>query len=385
METADAVVIGGGIVGVSTAFFLAEAGVRDVLVLERSTVGAGASGRAAGMMLLQGDSEQRLRFQLESIRIHRRFRDELGTDLQEQGSLLLWCSAEAAARARALEPVHEGLGISLEFLSPEEVHARFPYLSADDIALGTFSGSDLWATPLATVKRIAEAARARGVRIREHCEVTGVEMADGRVQAVLAGRAAVHTPVIVNAAGGWARHVAELVGVPLPITPRKRQVFVLDPTGTLAPGTPFIMEGEKDFYCKVRAEGLLMVQGQTEGETYETAVEWGYLDDALGSTVHRIPALRQAPITGAWAGIRPISVDGAPFLGPVPGLDGCFVAGGFGGQGFTQGPLAGRLIAEVITVGHASMDLSPYRVDRRASPRAEHRLPAASTHDEPPC
>lgn len=367
MTNADVVIIGGGIVGVSAAYFLAEAGVRSVMVLERSTVGAGASGRAAGGMLLQGDSEDRLGFQLEGIRIHRRFQAELGTDLQEHGSLLLWCSPEEAASARTLLPLHARLGISLEVLTPEETHARFPYLATDDVVLATYSARDPWATPLPTVQRIADAARARGGVIREHCEVTGIEVGPaGRVEGVMTREGAVSTPIVVNAAGAWARAVGQMAGVRIPVAPRKRQVFVIDPQGILPPETPFIMEEGKDFYCKRRREGLIMVQGQSRGETVETAVEWGYLDEALGSTLHRIPALRDAPITGAWAGIRPIPQDGRPFLGPAPGLDGYFVAGGFGGQGFTQGPLAGRLIAELIVTGRASLDLSPYRLDRLA-------------------
>jgi sarcosine oxidase, subunit beta len=370
VTTADAVIIGGGIVGVSTAYFLAEAGVRNVLVLEQATVGAGASGRAAGVMLLQGDSEPQLRFQLESIQIHRRFHAELGTDLQEHGSLLLWSSTEAAAQARARVPVHAGLGIALEVLTPDEARHRFPFLMTDDITLATYSAHDLWATPLATVQRIAEAARARGVVVWEHRAVTGIEVGpNGRVQQVLTANGDIATPVVVNAAGAWARPVGEMVGARIPVAPRKRQVFVIAPGNVLPPGSPFIMEEEKDAYCKMRPEGLIIVQGQTEGETLQTAVEWGYLDEALTSTVHRIPTLRDAPITGAWAGIRPMPPDGRPFLGPMPGVEGYFVAGGFGGQGFTQGPLGGRLIAEMITTGKTSLDVSSYRVDRMPNAR----------------
>ncbi|HKV45796.1 MAG TPA: FAD-binding oxidoreductase [bacterium] len=370
METADVVIVGGGIVGVSTALFLAEAGVRNVVLLERATVGAGASGRAAGMMLLQSRSEGALRFQMESVRIHQRFRDEFGTDLQEHGSLLLWCSPQAEADARALVPFHRRTGVSVELLAPDEIQRRFPYLYTEDVAVATYSAADPWATPLPTVQRIAEAARARGVRIQERCEVLGVEAEEGRVQRVQTPAGAIHTPVVVNAAGAWARQVGAMTGVTVPVAPRKRQVFVVDPAAILPSGGPFIMEEEKDFYCKTRAEGLIMVQGQTVGETYETAVEWGYLDRALEITVRRIPALATAPITGAWAGIRPISPDGRPYLGPVPGLDGYFVAGGFGGQGFTQGPLGGKAIAELITTGRAGVDLSPYRVDRGQGDRA---------------
>ena len=370
MVTADVVIIGGGIVGVSTGYFLAGSGVHNVLVLEQATVGAGASGRAAGVMLLQGGSEEHLRVQLESIEMHRRLQAEVGTDLAEHGSVLLWSSPEAAAHAQSLGPLHAGLGITREILAPEEVRRRFSYLATDDIVLGTYCPRDLWATPLPTVQRIADAARSRGVVIREHCEVTGVEITpQGRVQGVVTRDTTVSTPIVVNAAGAWARLVGEMAGVQIPVVPRKRQVFVVDPQGIIPRGDPFIMEEEKDFYFMLRAEGLITVQGQTEGETLETTVEWGYLDDALGSLVHRIPAVRNAPLTGAWAGIRPIPRDGHPFLGQAPGIEGYYVAGGFGGQGFTQGPLAGRLIAELITTGQASRDLSPYRLDRMSHVR----------------
>jgi len=373
LETADVVIIGGGIMGASTALFLAEAGVREVVLLERASVGAGASGRAAGMMVLQSRSEEALRFQMESVRIHQRFRDEFGTDLQEHGSLLLWCSPQAAADARALVPMHQRVGVSVELLTPDEIQRRFPYLYTEDVAVATYSAADPWATPLPTVKRIAEAARARGVQVREGCQVLGVEAERGRVRLVQTTAGVIHAPAVVNAAGAWAREVGAMTGVAVPVAPRKRQVFVVDPATVLPSGGPFIMEEEKDFYCKTRAEGLIMVQGQTVGETYETTVEWGYLDQALETTVRRIPSLATAPITGAWAGIRPISPDGRPYLGAVPGLDGYFVAGGFGGQGFTQGPLGGRAIAELITTGRTGVDLSPYRVDRGEG----HHAPAA--------
>jgi sarcosine oxidase subunit beta len=364
VESADVVVVGGGIVGVSTALFLAEAGVQSVLVLERETVGAGATGRAAGVMLLQGDAEDALGLQLEAVRLHRQFHAEWGTELAEHGSLLVWCSPEAAARARELEPLHRRLGIALELLSPDETRARFPYLATDDVVLATLSPRDPWAPPLATVQKIAEAARARGVTIREHCEVRGIDVEAGRIRRVRVRGGAVATPVLVNAAGAWARLVGEMAGIRIPVSPRKRQVFMVDPPGAVPPGSPIIMEEEQDFYCKSRAEGLIMVRGQPPGETLEAAVEWGYLDEVLEAAERRIPALRGAPITGAWAGIRPMPADGRPLLGPVPGVEGCFVAGGFGGQGFTRGPLAGRLLAELITTGRPSLDLSPYRVDR---------------------
>ncbi len=366
MDTADIVIVGGGIVGTSTAFFLAASGVQNVLLLERDVVGAGATGRATGVMLLQGEAEEGLRLQLEAIRIHRQYQPEWGTDLAAHGSLLLWCSPEEAARARQLEPLHARLGISLELLSPAEIGARFPYLATDDVALGTFSAADVWATPGLTVQKIAEAARARGVVIREHAEVTGIDLDAGRVQRVRTRGAAVATAVVVNAAGAWARAVGAMAGARIPVSPRKRQVFVLDRPESVPSVSPFIMEPGKDFYCKSRPEGLIIVQGQTRGETLDATVEWGYLDEALGCAERRLPALRAAPITGAWAGIRPMPPDGRPLLGPVPGIEGYFVAAGFGGQGFTRGPLAGRVLAELITTGRSSLDVSPYRVDRLA-------------------
>jgi sarcosine oxidase, subunit beta len=193
-----------------------------------------------------------------------------------------------------------------------------------------------------------------------------VETDGKRVQRVVTEDGGVAAGAVVNAAGAWARDLAELNGLHLPISPRKRQVFVLAPPNDVPPDSAFIMEEEDDFYCKMRAEGLIMVCGQPAGETLDASVEWGYLDAALSRTERRIPSARSSAVVGAWAGIRPISPDGRPFLGAVPDLEGYYVAGGFGGQGFTQGPLGGRLIAELITTGRPSIDLTPYRPDRAA-------------------
>jgi sarcosine oxidase subunit beta len=364
--TADVVIIGGGIVGIATAYFLADAGVRDVVVLEQATVGAGATGRAAGVMLVQAGSEAALRLQLDAIAVHRRLRDEIGTDLRESGSLLLWRSPEAAQAARTHLAFHAACGIEVEALGPEDLRRRFPYLAVDDVALGTHTTVDAWATPLATVSQLADAARRRGVVVREGCRVTDVETDGKRVQRVVTEDGGIPAGTVVNAAGAWARELAELNGVRLSISPRKRQVFVVAAPSDMPADSPFILEEEADFYCKTRAEGLIMVCGQPPGETLDTSVEWGYLEAALSRTERRIPSARSQAITGAWAGIRPISPDGRPFLGAAPDLQGYYVAGGFGGQGFTQGPLGGRLIAELITAGQPSVDLMPYRPDRVA-------------------
>lgn len=362
--TADVVIVGGGIVGISAAYFLAEAGVRDVVVLEQATVGAGATGRAAGIMLVQSGSAADLHFQLEAIAVHRRFREEVGTDLRASGSLLLWRAPDAAQAARERIGFHAEAGIAVEALGPDELRREFPYLAADDVIVGTHTAVDQWATPLATVEALAEAARRRGIVIREGCRVVDIETDGNRVQRVVTQDGGVAAGKVVNAAGAWARDLGELNGVRLPVSPRKRQVFVLAPPPDVPPDSMFILDEEDDFYCKTRTEGLIMVCGQPPGETLDPVVEWGYLDEALSRTERRIPAAQSMPITGAWAGIRPVSPDGRPFLGGAPDLEGYYIAGGFGGQGFTQGPLGGRLIAELITSGRPSLDLTPYRPDR---------------------
>jgi len=364
-ETADVVVVGGGIAGVSTAFFLGEAGVRSVVVLERGTIGGGATGRAAGVMTLQAAREPELRFQVESLAVHERLREELGTDLTPVGSLLLWTVEEAdAARRRAA--MHEAAGVRLEILEPDELRYRFPDLTADDVAVATFSARDPWATPLATVERLADAARARGAIIREGCEVTGLELEGERVRGVAVRDGTIATPTVVNAAGAWARSLAAPAGLRIPVAARKRQVFVLDAAGTDPAAGPFIEEEARDFYCMKRPDGVIMVCGQPPGEAYDTAAEWGYLDDALAPTIRRYPALRHARVTDAWAGVRAVTPDGGPILGTMPAVPGYVMAGGLGAQGFARGPLVGRLVSELITTGRASLDLSAYRPDRFA-------------------
>ena len=363
-RTADVVIVGGGIVGVSAAFFLSGIDGIRVAVAERSEVGAGATGRAAGMVLLQAGSEADLRLQLDGAAVHRRLSGELGVDLPAHGSLLLWTSERDAARARERASVHRACGVQIELLDAAEIHRRCPYLQAEDVVVATFSADDPWAEPLAFVRRLADAARARGAAICEHCEVTGVDVESGRVLGVRTSAGAIAAGTVVNAAGAWARRVGELTGMRIPISPRKRQVFVLDPGATVPPDAPFIMEEQHDYYCKMHPEGLITVRAQTRGETFDPTVEWGYLDAALELTFRRLPALRRAPVTGAWAGIRPMPSDGLPIIGAVPGLEGYLVAGGLGAQGFARGPLVGQVVAELVATGRSRLDLEPYRPGR---------------------
>lgn len=365
MRAAEVVVIGGGIVGLSTALCLGRGGT-GVVVLERHTVGAGASGRAVGGIRQQLPDAARLALSRRGLQLHRTLIAEfdLPVRLVEIGSLLLYTTPQGAAAAQQHLELQRAQGVEVCALSMTEVLELMPALDLVDVHLATYSPRDVWADPRRVLEAYAQACRRLGVQILEHTEVTGIQASDDRVTGVLTSHGVMHAHAVVNAAGAEAARLARMVGVSLPLSPRRRQVFVFA-GDAVRPGQPIVMEEEIDFYFCGHAAGVLAVRGNSPDETFDTTVDWEGGAPVRDALAHRVPALRGRVVVAAWAGIRALTPDGAPIIGPM-GPDGFFVAAGFGGQGFAQGPAAGDLLASLVRTGETDVDLCPFSAERFA-------------------
>lgn len=380
-RTASAVVIGAGVVGCSIAYHLARRGMRDVLVLERDAVGAGTTSKAAGGVRAQFPTETEIRFSQESLRVFESFEEEFGADagFKRIGYLFL---ISDEADLRAFEPrmaLQRRLGVDVRVITPAEARELVPGLHVDDLIAAVWGPDDGVAGPAEVTTGFARRARELGARIVEGVEVTRIVLDGGRVRGVGTPRGVVATPLAINAAGPAAARVGRLAGLDLPVLPRRRHIFFTEPFPDIPGPIPLTTDRRSGFYCRKEVDALLLSPGDVEdvGDDRSAAVDWGRMEEVVGKAVHRLPLLERARIAGGWAGLRPLTPDDHALVGPAPGLEGFFLAVGFGGHGFQHAPATGRQVAEWLVDGRPSMDLSVFDPARFAAGRA-------ATHDAGP-
>jgi sarcosine oxidase, subunit beta len=363
-------VIGGGVVGCSIAYHLARHGVRDVVVIEREAVGAGTTSKAAGGIRAQFSTATEIRFSLESIRVFETFAEEFQTDpgYKKIGYLFL-ISDEADLEAfEDRIALQRSLGVDVRLITPKDAQELVPALRVDDLIAAVWGPEDGMAGPAEVTAGFARRARELGARIAEGVEVTALDLAGGRVGGVRTGQGRIDTPLVINAAGPAAARVGRLVGIDLPVYPRRRHIFFTEPFPDVPGPIPLTTDRATGFYCRKEMEQLLLSPGDVQdvGDDLAVTVHWGMVEETVEKAVHRIPILERARIAGGWAGLRPLTPDDHAIIGWAPGVEGVFLAVGFGGHGFQHSPATGRYVAEWIVDGAPSMDLSLFDPHRFA-------------------
>ena len=183
--------------------------------------------------------------------------------------------------------------------------------------------------------------------------------------AVITNQGAIETPMVVNAAGPWLARVARLAGIDLPVVPYRRQIFVTNPFPAIPDPVPMVIDFQPSFYFRKEGPGILMgMTDDAEPPSFNTHVDWNFLEQVVDKAVHRAPVLAQAGFMDGWGGLYAVTPDDNPILGPVPEIEGFFCAGGFSGHGFMLSPAVGRVLAELILRGHAQPDISALSIHR---------------------
>ena len=357
----DAIVIGGGLIGLSVAWRLGTRGVRTLLV-ERGTLGAGTSSRGVGGIRQQFDTPINIALSQLSLPVF----IELGEQIafQQHGYLYLALSAATAARLRQRAARQHAYNVPVEVWETGAIRARFPYLNIADIHGGTFCAGDGYADPKSALAAYAVHARANDVRIVEGVMVTRVRTVHGRVAGVTTDAGEFDAPVVVNAAGPWAAQIAATAGVAVPVVPLKRQVWLTAPT-TAAPATaPLTIDADTGWHFRPRDGRLLLAMAGDEVPG-ETALD---LDPALAERMlehgrQRLPGLTVGLERG-WAGLYELTPDAHPVLGMAAELPGFYLACGFSGHGFMHSPAAGILLAAQICGERAALDISSLAPER---------------------
>jgi len=369
-EAADAIIIGAGIMGSATAYHLARRKFGRVVVLERDGICSGSTALASGGVRHQYAHRIGIELTLQSIVVYENFESEFGVDPQfrQHGYLILQQTEEERAVYAASATLQRSLGVDTRVLAPDEVRAGWPYLRTDDLVSATYSPRDGFADPYLVTTAIAARARALGAVIRTEHSVVGISRGAASVTTVRTPRGAFEAPIVVIAAGCWSGQVGKLAGADIPVFPKRRSKFVTAPfPGDRIPlETPFIIDHHMGLSTRREGPGLMIGFGRKdEPSSFDTRPDWELAPAVAERAVWRIPALADAPIMRAWAGLYEMTPDQMGIISAVPGMAGLHVVAGFSGHGFMHGPIAGQLMAELVADGRTqTVNIAPLDIER---------------------
>lgn len=351
-SSAAVVVIGGGVMGASTAYHLATAGV-EVVVLERDTIGSGSTGRSAGGFRAQFSDELNIRMAVENIRRLERFETEFGIDidLKQYGYLFLLRRSEVDAFHAAVA-LQRSLGVPSDLITAEAALDRVPGIRIHDVAAATFCPWDGYCTPESVALGYARAAARHGATIVQDCQVTAIAVSNGRVRGVATTDGFVSTPEVVLTAGVWSPRLAAPLGIHMPVRPVERHIWLTRGPDPFPRRLPLVIDFATGFYFHREAKGLAM------GGRAQT------IEDLAPAAINRAPAVAEMEVTHSWWGYYAVTPDNNAIIGTVPGIDRLHYATGFSGHGFQQGPVVGEHLAELVLGSEPTFDLSPFAMDR---------------------
>ena len=364
-ETADVVVIGAGIQGLSAAWHLAKLGIRDVAIVEKSTVGSGSSRWSASMLMKQMWGEWQQRFSQYTFERYAAFADDTGFDagFVRTGTLTL-VTADVAEQERQFVVLRRKYGVETQILTPDEVARWLPLLDTREVVFGVYGPEDGVLDTPNILRGWRSSAQQMGVTVHEGRRATGLELQGGRIAAVQTTKGSIATRYVVNAAGADADEVGAWAGLRIPLLNRVRNIFLVEPPPELKTRL-YVMDAATHWYFR-RDNGLALVgMGARAEAPVQDRPDMDYWPEMRAMCLRKAPPLARAKICGGWSGIRPLTPDEKPVLGPVAQVQGYINNCGWGGVGIMNAPVGGQLAAEQIHDGRTStFDVTPFLLSR---------------------
>jgi sarcosine oxidase, subunit beta len=380
----DVVIIGGGSHGLSTAYYLAKAhGITNVAVLEQNYIGSGAAGRNTTIIRSNYRTPEGAAFYKESVKLYEGLSIDLDFNLlfSQQGHLTLAHSDRAMITMTERAEVNQLLGVDSRVIGTDEIAELCPQMDLSQDVTWPVMGA-LYHPPGGIIRHdavvwgYARGADRRGIEIHPYTKVTGIERANGRVTGVRTTRGDIACETVVSATAGWSTLVADLVGVPLPITTHILQAFVTEPV------KPFldviIVSSQMHIYVSQTDRGEFLIGAEIEPyTTYNGTSTFPFLEYSARHVLELFPQLERTKVLRQWTGICDLSPDYSPILGKTE-VDGFLISTGWGTYGFKAAPIVGTTLAELVATGKTPALIEPFALARFSRDELVSELAAAA-------
>ena len=371
-NTADVIIIGGGIHGTSLAFHLGQRGLKT-LVLEKNVLASGATGRSSGLVRMHYDLEPESRLAWESFHYFRNWAERVGGDcgFTRTGFIQLVPEKDEDA-LRGNIAMHQRIGIPALLVTPDDVKRLAPHFRTDDFNIAAYEPESGYADPNAAATSLMDAAKRLGTRLVQDCGVRGIEIGSGKVTGVSTSQGDFSAPIVVNAAGAWAKEVAEMAGVALPITTWRHDVMYVRNPKAVPEHSPTVIDNIHSMYFRPETGGLTLVGLEDNNplgespEGYTDRAQPGFVERAIERICERIPAMEAGDLHSDNGGYDGITEDQRAVMGQI-GPEGFYCQCGFSGTGFKIAPAVGLCMSELIVDGTAkTVDITPFDPNRFA-------------------
>ena len=375
---ADVVVIGGGAIGTSIAFHLAEEGV-NVCLLERDALSSGSTSRAAGGVRAQFSDPLNVEIGLRGIEAFERFAERPGgeIDFRQVGYLFLLDRPEDVETFERSVAIQNALGAPSRLVTPGEAARLSPLAGLDGVLAGAFCPLDGHASPEAVAQGYAAGARRHGATVLTGVPATGVDMEGDAVRGVATGGATIRTDTVICAAGVWSPALARTAGIELPVEPVLREVVTTAPVDGLPESIPLTVDCTTGFYFHREGPGLLLgMADRDQPAGFDAPTDPAWLERVTEVAVRRAPAFLDMGIAHGWKGYYEVTPDHNGLVGEAAGARRFLYATGFSGHGFMQAPAVGEIVRDLVLGRTPFVDIEPLSVERfaRAALRPEHNV-----------
>lgn len=366
---ADIVIIGGGVIGLATAYHLAKANAGSIVLIDSGAFGSGSTSKAAGGVRAQFSDEANIIMGLHSLEVFEHFKERFDQeiDLVQTGYLFLLDSDDDLAEFERSVALQRSLGVDSNIIDVATAKRLSPLINTDGLVGAAYAARDGYCTPESVVLGYARAARRAGATLIPHCAATGADLVDGEIRAIHTAVGRIETSTVICAAGAWSREVGAWFDVDLPVDPLRRQILITEPMPQLDRSMAMTIDFSTSFYFHPEGQGLLVGMSDPD-ETYGFKLHRGdeWLPRLAEAIDRRAPAVAELGMTSGWAGLYETTPDNNGLIGEAQHVGRFIYATGFSGHGFLLAPAIGEVLTSLVRGEEPFVDVSAFDAKRFA-------------------